>query len=117
MCAGFDDVEVKAGFVLNIVRMVNWVDAGQSDASEIRICALASSDLFAAIRATAVLRRFRGAPVLTIGNGPGFLEAGGMFELLVEDRKVLFDVSLPPIQESHLDVSARLLRLAKSRRR
>lgn len=56
------------------------------------------------------------APVLTVGNGPGFLEMGGMFELAVRDRKVEFEVSLPAVQRSGLEVSARLLLLARNLR-
>lgn len=64
-------------------------------------------------RASSVIRRLRYTPVLTIGNGKGFVDIGGLFELLVEEGNVRFDVNLAAIRESGLEVSARLLRLAK----
>jgi hypothetical protein len=65
-------------------------------------------------RAPAVLKRFDHAPVLTIGNGPGFLKAGGMFELVIDDGRLQFNACLEAIRRSGLEVSARLLRLARS---
>jgi hypothetical protein len=61
-----------------------------------------------------VLNAIKGAPVLTIGNGPGFIQSGGMFELIVQDRRVQFNTNLEAIQGANLDVSARLLELSRN---
>ena len=61
-----------------------------------------------------ILNAVRNAPVLTIGNGAGFTDLGGMFELVVHDRRVQFDVNIPAIRGAQLDVSARLLQLARN---
>lgn len=155
MPSSADDVEIKASFIWNFVRMVNWkTPAHDNPSDELRICSLTSSDISTALRSLVrnktvgtrtvsavvevnplpsrcqvlvvehddylriapVLNRLRGTPVLTVGNGHGFLEIGGMFELTIENRRVVFDANISSIKESGLDVSARLLRLSKSLR-
>lgn len=64
-----------------------------------------------------VLNAVRDAPVMTIGNGPGLVQLGGMFDLIVQDRRVQFDVGLEALRRSHLEVSARLLQLSRNSRR
>jgi hypothetical protein len=60
------------------------------------------------------LNAVSGAPVLTIGNGPGLIELGGMFELVVEGRKVRFNTNLEAIRRANLQVSANLLHLSRN---
>lgn len=52
-------------------------------------------------------------PVLTIGETAGFVEAGGIVELLVEQRKVRFEVNLTAAKRAKLKIRSKLLRLAK----
>jgi hypothetical protein len=54
------------------------------------------------------------SPVLTVGDGEGFLEAGGMIELSVEGRRLRFDVNLPAARSAGLAPSSQLLKLARS---
>jgi hypothetical protein len=51
------------------------------------------------------------AGVLTIGEGEGFATRGGVIGLLVEDRKVRFDVDTTAAQVAGLRVSSKLLAL------
>jgi hypothetical protein len=51
------------------------------------------------------------AGVLTIGEGDGFTTQGGVIGLLVEDRKVRFDVDTAAAQTAGLRVSSKLLAL------
>lgn len=51
------------------------------------------------------------AGVLTIGEGESFTERGGVIALLVEDRKVRFDVDTTAAQVARLRVSSKLLAL------
>lgn len=64
--------------------------------------------------ALAALNAVRDAPVLTIGNGPGLVDLGGMFELVVVDRKVRFNTNLEAIRRARLHVSANLLQLSRN---
>ena len=57
------------------------------------------------------------APVLTVGNGAGLLDLGGMFELITDDGRIQFDASYEAVRISQLDVSARLLHLARKLRK
>jgi hypothetical protein len=51
------------------------------------------------------------AGVLTIGEGENFTTRGGVIALLVEDRKVRFDVDTTAAQVARLRVSSKLLAL------
>jgi YfiR/HmsC-like len=54
-----------------------------------------------------------GSPVLTVGDSNDFLAAGGMIYLFVDESKIHFDVNLGTARQSHLALSAALLRLAR----
>ncbi|WP_321477986.1 YfiR family protein [uncultured Paludibaculum sp.] len=151
-----DELEVKAAFVMNFLRLVNWEPvAGEQNPRILPVCAFANSDFATAVRyaakgksvgsrlivfkvqpdpdpaqcrvllvdstqyyqAPAVLKSHSHDPMLTIGNGAGFVEVGGMFELLVQDRRVQFNTNLAAVRSSKLDVSARLLNLARNLRK
>ncbi|UOA10068.1 YfiR family protein [Methylobacter sp. S3L5C] len=52
-------------------------------------------------------------PLLTIGQGYDFAAQGGMVGLENVDGKITLHVNLPVVHESKLNISARLLKLAK----
>jgi hypothetical protein len=52
-------------------------------------------------------------PILTVGEGSEFLDAGGMFSLFFEDKQLRFEVNPAPAENAKLSVSSKLLRLAK----
>ena len=51
-------------------------------------------------------------PILTVSDSPGFLDAGGIIQLNVIERRVRFEVSLPAALRARLTISSQLLRLA-----
>lgn len=53
-----------------------------------------------------------GAPVLTLGDAPGFVEAGGMIGLRVEANRIRFDVNLSSAQRAGLALNSQMLQLA-----
>lgn len=53
-----------------------------------------------------------GLPILTVGDSESFLEAGGIIQLKIVDRRVRFDVNLPAASRARLTLSSQLLRLA-----
>jgi hypothetical protein len=53
-------------------------------------------------------------PVLTISERAGFLDAGGIIQLLVDDKRVRFEINAEAARRSGLRVSSRLMRLARS---
>src|SRR5690349_19845391 len=45
------ELELKAGFVLNFIRLVNWTNiSGEPDNRELPVCACLKSDYFSAVR-------------------------------------------------------------------
>lgn len=56
---------------------------------------------------------FEGQPVLTVSDAAGMLDHGAMINLQIEDGRVVFDVELDALRRAGLDVSAKLLRLAR----
>lgn len=52
-------------------------------------------------------------PILTIGEGYDFAAQGGMIGLENVNEKITLHVNLPVVHESKLNISARLLKLAK----
>jgi hypothetical protein len=65
-------------------------------------------------RAAAVIRVLGAAPVLTVGESAGFLQAGGLVNLVVEAGKVRFDVNAEAATARGLRISSKLLRVART---
>jgi hypothetical protein len=61
-----------------------------------------------------VLDAAAAAGVLTIGEGDDFTTRGGVIGLLVQDRKVRFDVDTSAAQSARLRVSSKLLALTRA---
>jgi hypothetical protein len=61
-----------------------------------------------------VLGAAAAAGVLTIGEGESFATNGGVIGLLVEDRKVRFDVDTAAAQSAGLRISSKLLALTRN---
>jgi hypothetical protein len=150
------ELAVKAAFVLNFMRMVNWSAVpGIERSVDLGVCAVGNSGFAEAVRKAiegksvggrsisfklastpdetqcrvlvldeaqypgvkSLIDRIKTSPVLTVGNGPGLVRLGGMFDLALEDRNVVFDANADAIRLAGLDVSARLLQLCRNLRR
>ena len=59
------------------------------------------------------IRLTRGTPILTISEIPGFADHGGIIHLTLEQNKVRFEVNVDAAKEADLNISSRLLVLAK----
>jgi len=55
-------------------------------------------------------------PVLTIGESDQFIELGGMISLFFDEAQLAFEVNPQSAQKAGLEISSKLLRLAKKRR-
>jgi hypothetical protein len=60
-----------------------------------------------------IIRGVKGLPLLTIGDIPGFAEHGGIINFILEENKVRFEVNVDAGKQAHLNISSRLLSLAK----
>lgn len=65
-------------------------------------------------RAPGILRATGTAPVLSVGESPNFLRAGGAINLVVEGGRVRFDVNLSGLSGRGLIASSKLLRIARN---
>lgn len=64
-------------------------------------------------RLAPLLKELQGKPILTIGENIKFLQAGGMVGLNLSEGKMQLNINLPPVSQSNLSISSRLLKLAK----
>jgi hypothetical protein len=60
-----------------------------------------------------ILQSVKGQPILTVGETPGFAERGGVIRFTVEDNRVRFEVNVDAAHQAELNISSRLLTLAK----
>lgn len=67
----------------------------------------------AARKSASELVSIRTAPVLTVSDGPGFARASGLVELYVEGGRMRFAINVDALERSGLQLSSRLLGLAK----
>lgn len=61
-----------------------------------------------------VLNELRDQSVLTIGEASDFLDLGGMINLQLDSGKVVFDINRTAARNARLDISSKLLRLART---
>ena len=60
-----------------------------------------------------VIQSTKGLPILTIGETPGFAVRGGIINLTLEGNKVRFEVNIDAAKQANLNISSRLLALAR----
>ena len=60
-----------------------------------------------------VLHRMQSQPVLTIGEHPEFLAAGGIINFRIVDNRLAFEISRKAALNARLEISSKLLRMAK----
>lgn len=61
-----------------------------------------------------LLENLHSAPILTVGESPGFLGAGGMICFVREDNNVRFEINLDAATSAKLKIGSRLLILAQT---
>jgi hypothetical protein len=148
---GSPEYDVKAAFLLNFTRYVEWppaqrttpfrlclfrddpfgarlqaiVKGEQWQGGEMRVDVVASlggaSNCHLLYVPASANRRFErdaadvaASPMLIVGEDDQFLERGGMIRLFIEDQKVRFSINQKAAQSAGLQISSRLLRLARS---
>ena len=62
----------------------------------------------------AILTNLKGADVLTVSDIENFSSDGGMIELVFDVDRIRFEINLDAANASHLRISSKLLRLARS---
>jgi hypothetical protein len=64
-------------------------------------------------RADEVIQAMKESPVLTIADWPGFARRGGIINFMLQDGKVRFEVNVDAARQASLNISSRLLSLAR----
>jgi hypothetical protein len=83
------------------------------DEEDLRSCQLLFSSRSAKDRLPALLSQLKGSPVLTVGDFDGFAQQGGMVNLLLVQKSVKIDINQAAVEEAGLQISAKLLKLAR----
>lgn len=65
------------------------------------------------VRPADVLKPLANSPVLTVGDADDFTDAGGHVRFYLDDRKVRFEINLAAAGRARLQISAKLLKLAR----
>lgn len=89
--------------------VVRRFKAGQ-EPGECRILFISSSEHK---RLREILQHLWGRPVLTVGDMPGFCASGGMIDFDLADDRVRFEVNLQAAEQAGLEVSCKLLAMAR----
>jgi len=97
-------------FVIKRARSVSELHRALGPQKECQILYVSSSEMPHLGEAIQLLK---GVPVLTIGETPGFAKNGGIINLILEDNKVRFEVNVQAAKEADLNISSRLLALAR----
>jgi hypothetical protein len=85
-----------------------------SSAADIRPCNILYLPASLAPEAQAeVIRKAVGQGLLLVGDGPGFLERGGIVQFVVEENRIRVVVSRKAAERAGLTISAKLLQVAR----
>ena len=147
------EYEVKAAYLYNFAKFVEWPKAVLPDASQEIVIGVLGEDPFGKDletvigdktvggkkivierskkvdelksshilfvsssekdRISEILESLQGCSTLTVGDIEGFGESGGMIGLYLADKKIRFEVNNDVVKKAQLDVSSKLLKLAR----
>ena len=95
-----------------VIRRFKWSKELKDlkDFKECRILFVSSSEK---MHFEEIVEAVKGLPILTVGEAPGFAERGGMIRLMLEDNRVRFEVNVDAAHDGNLNISSRLLTLAR----
>ena len=60
-----------------------------------------------------ILESLKGSSVLTVGEADGFVQSGGVIQLLLEESRVRFEINPDAAARARLKISSKLLALAR----
>lgn len=92
-----------------ILRVVHLKQGDDAQACQVLFLAKSQSK-----RIPMVLANLHNAPILTVGESPGFLGAGGMICFVLEGNNVRFEINLDAAAAAKLKIGSRLLILAQT---
>jgi len=78
-----------------------------------RQCQIAFISSSEKVRWPAIFGALRGANVLLVGEADGFAASGGTIQFTLEENRVRFSINTDAAERAHLQISSKLLALAK----
>jgi len=99
----------QRGFV---VRRYKW-GKDLKDLKDLRDCKILFVSASEKAHTDEIIQLVKWLPILTVGETPGFAERGGVIRFTVEDNRVRFEVNVDAAHQADLNISSRLLTLAK----
>ena len=133
---------LKAAIVFTLAKFAEW-PAGQQPGESVSLCVVAAAESLNAAFGTLDSKLVQGRPMrvrllgvrdnlagchivftstqparpapgrLTVGDGPGFAEAGGMVGLVTSNERIQLEMNLAVASGAGMKFSSQLLRLAK----
>lgn len=145
------EYQLKAVFLLNFARYIEWPAGSLHEGEAIQLCVLGRDPFGAALetidgkqaqnrivevrmlvapeqtagchvlfvsgseerRIATVLRGLEHAPVLTVSDLDGFVDAGGAIGFATVDDRIRFDINAEALQRAGLHPSAQLMKIAR----
>ena len=148
------EYDVKAAFLLNFAKFVEWPDNAFGDRSSPLVLGIVGDDPFGGAmdrlsektvngrvlvvrrlsgatddykgiqmlfisaserqRVPAILKQVAGMSILTVSDLDDFCGMGGIIQLLKQDQRIRFEVNLTVGVRAHLNISSKLLGLART---
>jgi hypothetical protein len=92
-----------------VVKRLKW----SKDIKELRECNILFVSSSEKEHLADVINTVKWLPILTIGETAGFASRGGIINLTLEGNKVRFEVNVEAAKQANLNISSRLLALAR----
>ncbi len=84
-----------------------------SEGQSIRLCQIIFISSPDEKYAQQILRTLRETSVLTVGEKPGFLQAGGIINFFTDENKVKLEISLDAAARARIKISAKVIAVAR----
>lgn len=85
----------------------------ENETSNLKVCQMVFVDERENKRLPLILGSLAGSSVLVVGESEEFAERGGTVQFYLDDNKLRFAINVDAVQRAHLNVSSRLLALAR----
>ena len=92
-----------------VVRRFKW----GKDLKDLKECKILFVSVSEKAHIDEIVQSVKGLPILTVGETPSFAERGGIIRFTLEDNRVRFEVNVDAARQAELNISSRLLTLAK----
>jgi hypothetical protein len=92
-----------------VVRRFKW----GKDLKDLKECKILFVSASEKAHIDEIVQSVKGLPILTVGETPSFAERGGIIRFTLEDNRVRFEVNVDAARQAELNISSRLLTLAK----